>query len=70
MEDGSTRMFAAGLGEHVLNQEPAAGAEDDDLNPEAVQGEYGSQIEKKLKSAFNQDPGLVNIAGRWFPAAC
>ncbi len=29
LEDGSSRMFAAGLSEHLLNQEPTAGAEDE-----------------------------------------
>jgi hypothetical protein len=67
MDDGSERMFAAGLAEHSLNQEPTKAVEEDDLNPETVMEEYGIEIEKKLETAFSQDPGLVNIAGRWFP---
>jgi hypothetical protein len=67
MEDGSVRIFASGLPEHALNQEPTGGSEEDALNPEIVLEEYGTEIEKKLETVFNQDPGLVNIAGRWFP---
>ncbi len=68
MEDGSQRMFAAGLEEHALNQEPTSSNEEDDLNPETVLEDFGSEIEKKLDIAFAQDDGLVNIAGRWFPS--
>src|ERR1700690_4195733 len=68
MEDGSQRMFAAGLAEHALNQETSSANEEDDLNPEAVLEDFGSEIEKKLDTAFSQDDGLVNIAGRWFPS--
>jgi len=67
MEDGSVRMFAAGLSEHGLNQDSTMVAETDDLNSEVILEEFGGDIEKKLESAFTQDPGLVNIAGRWFP---
>ena len=67
MEDGSERMFAAGLAEHALNQESTNPTEEDDLNPEVILEEFGSEIEKKLETAFSQDPGLVNIMGWWFP---
>jgi hypothetical protein len=67
MEDGSVRMFAAGLSEHILNHEATTASEDDDLKSEMVLEEFGKEIEKKLETSFAQDSGLVNIAGRWFP---
>jgi hypothetical protein len=67
MEDGFERMFAAGLADHALNQEATTAVEEDDLNPETVLEDFGSEIEKKLETALSQDPGLVNITGRWFP---
>ena len=67
MEDGSGHLFAAGLADHALNQESTMAVEEDDLNPETVLEDFGSEIEKKLETALSQDEGLVNITGRWFP---
>lgn len=67
MNDGSERMFATGLAQHILNEEPATASEDNDLNLDFILQENGSDIEKKLEKAFSQDDGLVKIAGRWFP---
>jgi hypothetical protein len=69
MEDGDSRMFAAGLADHILNEEPATAIEEDSLDPELIQSEYGTEIEKSLDAAFTADEGLVRIAGRWFPRA-
>jgi len=69
MEDGANRMFAANLADHALNEEPAAVDEDEALDPVAIQASYGSDIQKKLESAFAEDDSLVRIAGRWFPRA-
>ena len=69
MEDGENRMFAAGLADHILNEEPAAVVEEDNLDPEAIQSAYGAEIEQNLEAAFAADDGLVRIAGRWFPRA-
>lgn len=67
MEDGIQRMFASGLAQHVLNDQPTASSADDDLDPEFILRESGNEIENKLEAAFSQDDSLVKIAGRWFP---
>ena len=69
LEDGTSRMFAASLAEHVLNDGPATIAEADAFDPDTIQAGYGSGIEKKLESALAEDDSLVRIAGRWFPRA-
>src|SRR5215216_2371262 len=42
---------------------------EDEFDPDAILHEHGSEIEKKIESAFKDDEGLVRIAGRWFPRA-
>lgn len=69
MDDGSQRMFAAGLEDHKLNQAPLEKKVDDDLNPGLILEEFGPLLEAKLEAAFAGDSGLVRIAGRWFPRA-
>ena len=69
LEDGSSRMFAAGLAEHALNEEPDTVAEENNLDPDMLQETYGVEIGMKLETAFAEDDGLVRIAGRWFPRA-
>lgn len=68
-EDGSERLFAAGLASHRLNEIPAQAPQEDDLNLQAILREFGEIIEAKIESAFTSDAGLVKIAGRWFPRA-
>lgn len=67
MADGRERLFVSGLEEHALNQDASeanefSGAALDD----ALEG-YGDLLEGKLQAAFEKEPGLVQIAGRWFP---
>jgi len=69
LDDGESRMFAAGLADHILNEEPATAAAEDSLDPKAIQSAFGAEIERNLESAFAEDEGLVRIAGRWFPRA-
>ena len=69
MESGESRMFAASLAEHVLNEESATDKEEDSLDPKEIQNSFGLEIEKNLEDAFSGDDGLVRIAGRWFPRA-
>ena len=66
MEDGSERLFASNLSSHTLNDKPAT-VEDDEFDPDTILREHGSEIEKKIESAFKDDEELVRIAGRWFP---
>ncbi len=67
MNNGSAMMFASGLAEHMLNDEPVSTPEDAEANVQVIIEEHGGEIEKKLESAFSRDSGLANIAGRWFP---
>ncbi len=67
MADGSEKMFATGLANHVLNEERATTVEEKSINSEAILHENGIEIEKRLETAFSKDEGLVKIAGRWFP---
>jgi hypothetical protein len=66
--NGSQRLFAANLANHVLNDQPDT-VEDDGFAPEIILHEHGSDLEKKLEFAFQKDEELVRIAGRWFPRA-
>lgn len=69
LEDGQSRMFAGGLADHALNEEPATVVDEDTLDPKVIQSSFGTEIEAKLEAAFAEDDGLVRIAGRWFPRA-
>ena len=68
-EDRSTRLFAAGLESHLLNEEPAEKPGEDETGSAALVAEHGIDLEKKIEKAFAADDGLVKIAGRWFPRA-
>ncbi len=67
LDDGSERMFAAGLESHHLNDAPVEVPQSDDLNPEVIVRDFGAAIEKKIEAAFTSDEGLVKIAASWFP---
>jgi len=69
LEDGKSRMFASGLADHALNEEPVASLEAESFDPSSIQSAFGTDIERKLEDAFAEDDGLVRIAGRWFPRA-
>ena len=69
LENGGSRMFASGLAEHFLNEEPATDIEADNIDPQLIQTAHGGELETKLEDAFAADEGLVRIAGRWFPRA-
>ncbi len=67
LADGSEKLLAAGLANHILNEERGTTVEAENLNVESILRENGIEIEKKLEAAFSEDQGLVKIAGRWFP---
>ncbi len=67
MEDGAQRMFASALAVHALNEDNALMSDEEDLDPDYILQDYGTEIEAKLETAFANDEGLVNIAARWFP---
>ncbi len=66
--NGSERLFASNLSNHVLNDEPVT-VEEEGFDAEAILRAQGSEIEKKIEAAFRADDELVRIAGRWFPRA-
>lgn len=68
-EDQSVRMFATGLEDHLLNQEPVEKPGESETGLAALIAEHGIDLEKKIEKAFTADDGLVKIAGRWFPRA-
>src|SRR4030095_8755054 len=68
LEDGSERLFASGLAQHDLNDQPTS-VEVAGFDSETILKEYGNSIEKKLEATFQADDDLVRIAGRWFPRA-
>ena len=58
MDDGSERLFASNLTSHALNEQPVT-VEEDEFDPDTILREQGSEIEKKIESAFKDDEGLV-----------
>lgn len=69
LENGQSKMFAAGIADHVLNEEPATDTEEEGLDPNVIQSKFGTELAHRLEVAFEDDDGLVRIAGRWFPRA-
>jgi len=68
MGNGSERLFASNLSNHMLNDEPVT-VEEDGFDANAIMGTQGRALEKKIETAFQADDDLVRIAGRWFPRA-
>ncbi|MCC6301151.1 MAG: hypothetical protein IT314_17825 [Anaerolineales bacterium] len=68
LDDGSRRMFASALSNHVLNDKPVT-VENEGFEPDSIMRKYGHDIERKLEAALQADPQLIRIAGRWFPRA-
>ena len=67
--DGETREYAARLEDHKLN-EPVQFAEDEEnLNPEFIQENYGEPLIAALEASLQANGDFVRIAGRWFPRA-
>ena len=52
LEDGESKLFAAGLADHLLNDGPVTAEEEDNFDPKAIQSAYGAEIEQNLESAF------------------
>ncbi len=66
--NGSERLFASNLSNHMLNDQPVT-VEEPGFNAEEILRTQGGEIEKKIEAAFRADDDLVRIAGRWFPRA-
>jgi hypothetical protein len=67
MEGGANRMFASALEQHDLNTPQSEAADGDTPAVQEILDEHGDAIEARLQTALTADPGLVRIAGRWFP---
>ncbi len=68
-DGGSSRLLAAGLANHKLNQPVEIAIDDQTLNPENVIKTHGTELEQKLDKALSADDDLVKVAARWFPCA-
>jgi hypothetical protein len=68
LEDGTSKLFAAGLSEHKLNN-PVEEKADPEADPKAIFAEHGEDLEKKLAAALKSDGNIVLVAGMWFPQA-
>ena len=68
-EGGVSRLMAAGLANHKLNQPVEISIDDQLLNPENVIKAHGRELEQKLDKALSADGDLVKVAARWFPRA-
>jgi hypothetical protein len=66
--DGGSKLFAAKLADHKLNNPPEE-KPGEDADPQMIAAAFGADIEKRLLAALNNDPNLVRIAGRFFPQA-
>jgi hypothetical protein len=67
MDDGNTRLFAASLTKHPLNDLPVKNPENNNESTEAIIRTHGQDIMKTLEASLETDESLVQIAGRWFP---
>ncbi len=68
-DGGTSRLFAAGLENHKLNDPVEVSADDELLNPANVLKAHGADLERALTKALASSDDLVRIAGRWFPRA-
>jgi len=68
-EDGDHREFAAGLGDHALNQTPAVQVEEENLTTDYVLENYLDELVEGLEQGLEDNQDFVRIAGRWFPRA-
>jgi hypothetical protein len=69
LDSGEQRLFAAGLAQHAMNDQPLPGVDDASLDVNETLQNYGSVMEEKLDAAFQSDADFVRIAGKWFPRA-
>ena len=67
MDDGETRLFAAKLDNHPLNNVPVVKPENKNESAEGIFKNHSHEILKTLQGSLESDETLVQIAGRWFP---
>lgn len=68
-EDGAMREYAAGLADHILNQQELEEKESPEHQFDVVAREFSKKIAPKVTEALRGSPDFVYIAGRWFPKA-
>jgi len=69
IDDSSSRMFAANLHDHTLNQPLKVDENDPAFNSGIVFENYGETITLVVTENLELVEDLVRIAGRWFPRA-
>lgn len=69
LQSGDVREFAAGFGDHPLNDPPEVAHEDDSMNPAIVLEQFGDELMDALEDGLSSNSDFVRIAGRWFPLA-
>lgn len=68
-DDGTSKEFASGLTEHILNTYDYTQTDKNSLDPEYVYKKYGRSISRKIQSMLRSNEDLTAIAGFWFPQA-
>lgn len=66
-EKNQTRLFAANLQNHKLNEPPKVNETDKEMDPESIHRNHGKDLSAKLSAALETNDDLIRIAGRWFP---
>ncbi|HEX7556224.1 MAG TPA: hypothetical protein VF338_06335, partial [Leptolinea sp.] len=69
IDNSSSRMFAANLPDHTLNQPLTVDENDPAFNSGIVFENYGETITQVVTENLELVEDLVRIAGRWFPRA-
>jgi hypothetical protein len=67
--DGEQKSFSSHLLDHPLNNDVHLNVEDKSLDEGIILQEYGESLQQQLLLVLNENPDLVQIAGRWFPRA-
>ena len=66
-EDGTTNEFAAGLGDHPLNQKNYQSTPDEEQSVESIMKLQGRSIITSLRTALEEQNDLIRIGDKWFP---
>jgi hypothetical protein len=69
LSTGEKRQFAADLESHKLNQPVSVNSNDPLLDFDYVMDHFSEDLIEILSEEIQSNPGLVRIAGKWFPRA-
>ncbi|MEM5775282.1 MAG: hypothetical protein AAGU05_09800, partial [Anaerolineaceae bacterium] len=69
MEDGSEKLMAAGLPNHVLNNPMVQEGGSDALNAPEIIKQHGDAIADAIEQEIRNNPDLICIADKWFAKA-